>query len=95
MRVCERFLTGGLSAALYDKPRSGRPVTMTGEVEAHLTAIACSTAPAGRARWTLQLIADRMVELGYVDHIADVTVMRLLKKTGCVLGPSRPGASPP
>ena len=54
----------------------------TGEVEAHLTMLACSEPPEGHARWTLRLLADRMVELEYVESISHVTVRELLKKTG-------------
>jgi hypothetical protein len=48
--------------------------------------LACSAPPEGRGRWTLQLLADKMVELGYIDTISDVGVMKRLKKTGFVLG---------
>lgn len=65
---------------IQDKPRPGRPPHITGDVEAKLTMLACSTPPRGRARWTLQLLADRMVELGYVDSISDTWVDHKLKK---------------
>lgn len=93
-RIRRRFAEGGLDAALYDRPRSGRPVEITGDVEAKLVALACSAPPDGRARWTLQLLADRVVALGYAEHISDVTVMDRLKKTSCGPGRSRAGASP-
>ena len=80
-RVRQRFVQGGLEAALYDKPRSGRPPVIDGEAEAKLVMLACSTPPEGRGRWTLQLLADKMVELGYVEHISDTWVMKRLKKT--------------
>lgn len=80
-RIRQRFVEGGLDAALYDKPRSGRPVEITGDIEAKLVVLACSDPPPGYARWTLQLLANNMVELGYAEHISDVTVMKLLKKT--------------
>lgn len=82
-RVRQRFVNGGLETALYDRPRSGRPVEIDGEAEAKLTMLACSAPPEGRRRWTLQLLADRMVELGYVEHISDTYVMERLKKTNC------------
>lgn len=85
-RVRQRFISGGLERALYDQPRSGRPVEIDGEAEAKLTMLACSAPPEGRARWTLQLLADRMVELGYVDHISDTWVKKRLKKTTCDRG---------
>ena len=56
--------------------------------------LACSAAPDGRARWTLQLLADKMVELHYIDTISDVAVLKVLKKTNCARGRSRVGASP-
>jgi transposase len=80
-RVRQLFVQGGLQAALYDKPRSGRPPVIDGEAEARLVMLACSTPPEGRGRWTLQLLADKMVELGYVEHISDTWVMQRLKKT--------------
>jgi transposase len=82
INVRRRFLSGGLHAALYDKDRPGAPPKFTGEVEARLTMLACSDPPEGAARWTLRLLADKMVELGYVDSISYVTVRELLKKTG-------------
>jgi hypothetical protein len=56
--------------------------------------LACSSPPQGRARWTLQLLADKMVELGYIDAISDVGVMKTLKKTNLDLGQSRVGVYP-
>ena len=60
-------------------PRTRTPA-MDGEQEAHLLALSCGPCPAGQARWTLRLLADRMVELGYVEHVSYETV-RTLKKT--------------
>ena len=80
-RTRQRFAQHGLDAALYDQPRTGRPPRLTGEVEATLTMLACSAAPAGRARWTLQLLADRLVELHSVETISPSAVHGLLKKT--------------
>lgn len=79
--VRRRFLTGGLLSALYDKGWPGAEPKFTGEVEAKLIMLACSDPPDGVARWSLRLLADRMVELGYVDFISHVTVGELLKKT--------------
>ena len=93
-RTRQRYVSGGLEAALYDKPRVGRPVRITGDIQAKLTMLACSAAPDGRARWTLQLLADKMVELHYIDTISDVAVLKVLKKTNCARGRSRVGASP-
>lgn len=68
--------------ALEDKPRSGRPRVVDGEVEAQMIAISCSEAPAGRERWTLRLIADKLVTLVEdVESISHTTVGNALKKT--------------
>ena|SRR5438132_43905 len=93
-RIRQRFIESGLDTALHDRTRCGRPPTITGEVEAHLTMLACSSPPQGRSRWTLRLLADKMVELGYIEHISDVGVMKTLKKTNFDLGRSRVGAYP-
>jgi putative transposase len=93
-RTRQRFIEGGLDQALQERSRSGRPPRITGEVEARLTMLACSSPPEGRARWTLQLLADKMVELGYIDTISDVGVMKTLKKTSLDPGQSRVGAYP-
>jgi len=79
--VCRRFLDEGLAAALSERERPGAVPKVTGEVEAHLTMLACSAPPAGHGRWTLRLLADRLVELGYIDSISHVTVGEVLKKT--------------
>lgn len=82
-----RYLAGGLETALYDRPRPGRPVTkMTGEVEAHLIALTCSDPPDGYDRWTLRLLANRLVELELVESISHVAVRKTLKKTNSSLG---------
>ncbi len=79
--VRRRLMQEGLDAALYDKPRPGAKPKITGDVEAHLTLLACSTPPEGKQRWTLQMLADKLVELSYVESISDVAVMHRLKKT--------------
>lgn len=84
--VRRRFLAGGLQNALYDKERPGAQPKFTGEIEAKLTMLACSDAPEGAGRWTLRLLAEQMIELGYVDYISHVTVRELLKKTNSSLG---------
>jgi len=71
----------GLEAALEEKPRTGRPPKITGEVEAQLTVLACSQPPEGHAHWTLRLLAGRLVELGYLESISHVAVGNRLKKT--------------
>jgi len=80
-RVRQRFVEEGLEAALVPHPsrRQYRP-KLGGEEEAHLIALACSKPPEGRARWTLRLLAERMVELEYVDTVSHETVRGVLKK---------------
>jgi transposase len=66
---------------LNDKPRTGRPVGLSGEQKAQITALACSEPPQGYARWSLRLLADRIIELKFVDEISHTEVGRILKKT--------------
>ena len=81
--IRRRFVEQGLQAALERKKqcRPSRERLLDGAKEAKLTAICCSKAPNGRRRWTLQLLADRLVELNIVDSISYETVRRTLKKT--------------
>lgn len=79
--VKRRLREGGLQAALFDQPRSGRPVEISGTQRAKITALACSTPPEGRARWTLRLLADKAVELGYCDSLSHTKARQILKKT--------------
>jgi len=81
-RVRKRFAQEGLSAALNRRPSSRpRPWLLDGEQEARLVALACSSPPEGHARWTLHLLADRMVALEHVESLSYETVRRTLKKT--------------
>lgn len=80
-QVCRRFAQGGIEEALTEKPRPGKIPKITGEVEAQLVTLACSDPPEGKARWTMQLLADRLVELQLVDSISDSAVWERLKKT--------------
>ena len=81
-RVRKRFVKEGLDAALVRrKPDRVYQRKLDGDGEAHLVALACSQAPEGRNRWTLELLADRMVVLGRVDSLSYQTVRRVLKKT--------------
>jgi hypothetical protein len=84
--VRRRYVAGGLPQALHDKGWSGAKSKLTGEIEAQLTMLACSDPPAGQARWTLRLLADQMVELGYITSVSHVTVWEWLKKTNSSLG---------
>ena len=77
----DKYAAGGLDAALYDKPRTGRPVEIDGIARAKITALACTPAPEGHARWKLSLLAEKAVELEYCDHISSKHVGTLLKKT--------------
>jgi len=80
-RVRQRFVEAGLQSAVYGKKREVyKEKVLDGEVEAHLVALRCSDPPNGRARWTLHLLADRMVELQYVPAISHESVRQLLKK---------------
>ena len=80
-RTRRRFVEGGVERALSERPRPGGRPKLDGKQEAYLIALACSRAPEGRAQWTMQLLADRLVELRVVDAISDETVRRTLKKT--------------
>lgn len=80
-RVRKRCVTGGLEHALNEQPRSGRKRVIDDKVEAILLTLAQSVPPVGYKNWTLQMLADRLVELQVVDSISDETVRRLLKKT--------------
>jgi len=82
-RVRERFVEQGLEAALVRKKQEkpSRERVLDGRAEAKLIALACSAAPGGRQSWTMQLLADKLVELKIVDSVSDETVRRVLKKT--------------
>jgi hypothetical protein len=81
-RVRKQFLEDGLEATLAPKPRLRMyQRRLDGKAEAHLIALTCSPAPAGRAKWTLRLLADRMVALEHVETLSHETVRRTLKKT--------------
>lgn len=79
--IQKRFLAEGFQATLGEKPRSGKPPTIKPEEKARITALACSEAPEGYARWSLRLLADKSVQLGYVESISHMEVGRILKKT--------------
>jgi len=86
-RVRKEFVEDGLDAALERrKPRRQYQRKLDGDGEAHLIALACGQAPEGRSRWTLRLLADRMVQLELVDHLSYETVRDVLKKTNLSLG---------
>jgi len=87
-RVRERFVEQGLEAALVRKKqdRPSRERRLDGQAEARLVALACSDPPAGRSRWTLRLLADKLVELEVVDKVGTETVRQVLKKTSSSRG---------
>jgi transposase len=79
-RTRKRFVEAGLGC-LNERPRRGQARKLTGKQEAHLVAVACSTPPEGHARWTLSLLADKVVELKFASSITRETVRQVLKKT--------------
>jgi transposase len=91
-RARERFYEGGLEAALErSKPDRVYKRSLEGRAEAHLIALACSEPPQGRDRWSLRLLADKAVELGFVESISHETVRKTLKKTNLSLTSSSSG----
>jgi len=84
--LAKRYQQEGLASALREKPRPGQPSKFDQALQAQLTALACSTAPDGHCRWTLRLLADKLVELRWVDSISHQAVAEQLKKTDSSLG---------
>jgi transposase len=80
-RVRRQFVEQGLEAALSEKPRTGAPRKFTERDRAKITALACAKPPQGHARWTLRLLAEKMVELELIESISHDTVDKVLKKT--------------
>jgi len=93
-RTRQRFVEEGLATALTERRRSGTRQKLDGKQEACLVALACSTPPAGRKRWTMQLLADRLVAPQLVEAVSDETVRRVLKKTTSSRGNVKNGAFP-
>jgi hypothetical protein len=86
-RIRQQYVAAGLDAAVYRKPAAREyRRTLDGEQEARLVALACSAPPQGRKRWTLRLLADRLVELQFVETISYETVRQALKQTGSSRG---------
>jgi putative transposase len=79
--VKRRYLADGLKAALFDQPRSGRPIRIDGKQRAKITALACSTPPEGHSHWSLRLLADKAIELQYCQAVSHNAVKEILKKT--------------
>lgn len=80
-RLRQQFVQEGLQAALNEKARPGAPPKLTGQDKAQITALACSEPPEGYARWSLRLLAGKLVELELVESISHKTVREVLKKT--------------
>lgn len=80
-QVRQRYVEDGLDSAIHERARSGAPVKIDGRQKAKITALACSDPPEGRGRWTLRLLADKVVELNIADEISHMQVDRILKKT--------------
>jgi transposase len=81
-RVKQRFVEEGFEACLERKPMSkSKTKKADGDLEAHLIALSCSKAPEGFSRWSLRMLADKMVEMEYVESISYETIRRVLKKT--------------
>ena len=101
-RARKRYVEEGLEAAINDRPRPGQERKLDGKQEAHpvsstgqaLIAFACSAAPEGHTHWTLQLLADKVVELEFADSISLETVRQMLKKTNSSPGRRKSGVSP-
>ena len=93
-RVRTRFVKEGLDSALNERPRPGQKRKLSGKQEAHLIAIACSDAPDGHTRWSLRLLAGKVVAMGFSESISPETVRQILKKTNSSRGKGRSGAFP-
>ena len=87
----KRFVEDGFELALERKTSPPRRLKYDGDFQAHLTALACSEAPDGQARWSLRLLADKVVELNYTDNISHETVRRILKKANSNPGKRKNG----
>jgi len=92
-RTRKRFVEEGLGA-LNERPRPGARAKLEGKQQAHLIALACTKAPEGYTHWTLRLLADKVVELGFTESLSREAVRRVLKKTNSSPGKKSNGASP-
>jgi transposase len=90
--VRQRFAQGGLEAVLHDKVQQHRRRALSGLQTAHLIAVACSPSPDGHDHWTVRLLAQKAVELGFVANISPNTIHELLKKTNSNPGSTNTGA---
>jgi len=96
-RVKKRFVEEGLERALEKRSGGPRPQAckIDGETEAHLVALASSQAPGGRARWTLRLLADKLMELEHCESVSHETIRKVLKKRNQTLAKTAVGNRPP
>ena len=95
-RVRAKFVLGGLDWALKEEPRSGAPAQLDGKQEAFLIALACTTPPPGPACWTMQLLADQLLQSKVIaQEVSDETIRRALKKTNSNRGSVVNGAFRP
>lgn len=86
-RTREKCVMEGIEAALnHTRPKKSRSRVLDGEAEAHLTQLACTEAPDGHERWTMQMLADRLIEMEVVASVSRETVRKTLKKTNLSLG---------
>lgn len=86
-RLKERFVEEGFEACVDRKPYpQKKKIKADGDFEAHLVALSCSEAPEGYTRWSLRMLADKMIELKYVDNVSHETIRQVLKKTKLNLG---------
>jgi transposase len=92
-KIKRRYLSEGLEHALKDAPRSGAPAKITEFHEADITTLACSTPPEGYGKWTVDLLSDKMVQLGYTEGVSPSSVRRILKKVNSNLGNKNSGVS--
>jgi transposase len=94
-RTRQRYVEGGLESALNDKPRPGGKAKLDGKQQAFIVALACSDAPDGQERWSMQLLADKIVELGLVEEpVSHDTIGRVLKKMNLNPGSKNNGVLP-
>ena len=93
-RICKHFVEEGLETALNERPRPGEQCKVDGRQEAFLIALACSTLAEGRQCGTMQILADKLMELRVIDAISDETVWRTLTKMPSSLGSRRAGVLP-
>ncbi len=91
-RTRKKYAEAGLEYALNERPRPGVKPKLDEKQEAYLIALACSTPPNEQVKWTMQLLADRLVQVGIVEEISDETVRRTLKKTCSSPGKNSNGA---